>query len=515
MSFGYSVSDIIGLVQLAWTAVEGARRACGEYDDLTRELSSLHSVLNHLHFELSNPESLVNSAEDVRRAELSNHIRGCERHLGHMNTILIKYNSLSDKDRKGKQLWKKFRFGNGPVHVVAKIRGKISTYTAAISMSLHLLALGSQGRVERRLTGQAGDLRGIRESINLLVAKASSQSPEGSVMTDYANDETAFWRNLRRELVNDGYPSKAIQGQKKLIQDYIRELGSRGVLDDRADKPWKPADVLHHVEESPSTNRNSPGQILTQEEAAHETNISAETPQLPPAFSPSSAQGQQQRQEGNQGPNVSSKEPQVQITSEGDTEYGTANFEYQHDTIDQETQHEQEAREATRLFFPDSEPNLSTNLDAHAGVPTIPSVETKHEQAWPGNAQNRVSANTEHDSVGFSSGNDSETFTTQEPSQVESNQPEFQHLTPEMTKMQERISYLEELNRQQEQLLQTVLSRENLAKAPKVKFKDCVGRNFAFPIEIAKNWTVSVANPFCPTNSDWKLANGRVDTPGV
>jgi hypothetical protein len=104
MSFGYSVSDVVGLVQLAWTAVEGARRACGEYDDLTRELTSFHSVLNHLHFELSTPESLVNSAEDVRRVELSNHIRGYERHLGRINTILIQYNSLSDKDRRGTQL---------------------------------------------------------------------------------------------------------------------------------------------------------------------------------------------------------------------------------------------------------------------------------------------------------------------------------------------------------------------------------------------------------------------------
>jgi len=129
-------------------------------------------------------------------------------------------------------------------HEVAKTRGKIAMYTAATSMSLHLLAMGSQGRVERRLTGQAGDLRGIRESINLLVTKSNAQSTEGSVMTAYSNDETAFWRNLQRELVNDGYPSKAIQGQKKPIQDYIRELGSRGVFDDRTDKPPRPIDVL-------------------------------------------------------------------------------------------------------------------------------------------------------------------------------------------------------------------------------------------------------------------------------
>jgi hypothetical protein len=350
-----------------------------------------------------------------------------------MSTILIHYNSLSDKDRKDKQLWKKLRFGNGPVYDVAKIRGKILTYTAAISMSLHLLALGSQGRVERYLTDQASDLKDIGESINLLVAKANAQSPDGSVMTNYANDEIAFWWNLWRELVNDGYPSKAIQGQKKLIQDYIRELGSRGVLDDRAGKYWTPAEILHHVEQGPSANCNIPGQFLAQEEATRETNISAETPQFSSVYSPFSAQGRQQQQQQQQQyyqcPNVSSKECQVQTTSEGDAEYRTANSEDRHDTFDQATQHEQEANEATRLFFLDSE-----------------------------------------------------TFSTQEPIQIKSNQPEGQHITPEITKMLERISYLEELNHQQEQLLQTAFSRkeanksEDSTEASKIRFKDAVGR---------------------------------------
>jgi hypothetical protein len=500
MSFGYSISDIIGLVQLAWTAVEGARRACGEYDDLTRELSSLHSVLNHLHFELSNPESLVNSTEDVRRAELSNHIKGCERNLGHMNAILIKYNALSERDRKGKQLWKKLRFGNGPVHEVAKIRAKITTYTAAISMSLHLLALGSQGRVERHLTGQAGDLRGIRESINLLVAKANAQSPEGSVMTDYANDETTFWRNLRRELVNDGYPSKAIQGQKKLIQDYIRELGSRGVLDDRADKPWRTAEVLHHVEEGSSTDLNTTGQFLAQEDAS-EINTSAETPQFRSVFSPLSAQAKQQYYRYS---NVSSKEPQNETTSEGDAAVGTADTEHQHETIGQETQQGQESRETTPVFFPDSEPNISANSEAQVEMPTIPSPKAKNKQVSPENGQNTASTHTEHDSAGFSSVYDPVTFAMQEPSQSPSNRPESQQLTPDMTEMLERIRDLEERNRQQEELLQTLSSQpkgnksQNLAKGAKISFTDCVGRKFGFPIELVRTAAVSIENPFLP-----------------
>jgi hypothetical protein len=150
-----------------------------------------------------------------------------------MNSVITKFNALPDEERSGRQLWQRIRFGTGAVKDVADIRLKISTYTTAISMTLHLLSLGSQGRVERRLLRQGGELAGITESINLLVAKLSSSSPEGSIMTAYSNDDKAFWRALRRELVRDGYPSRVIHNHKDLIRDYVKELGARGVFDDR------------------------------------------------------------------------------------------------------------------------------------------------------------------------------------------------------------------------------------------------------------------------------------------
>jgi hypothetical protein len=52
-------------------------------------------------------------------------------------------------------------------------------------------------------------------------------------MTSYSNDEPAFWRSLRRELVRDGYSSRKIHEYKNLILEYVRELGPRGVLDDQ------------------------------------------------------------------------------------------------------------------------------------------------------------------------------------------------------------------------------------------------------------------------------------------
>ena len=52
MSFGYSVGDAVLITQLAWKTVQNARKACGEHDELTREVLSLHVVLSRLEQEV-------------------------------------------------------------------------------------------------------------------------------------------------------------------------------------------------------------------------------------------------------------------------------------------------------------------------------------------------------------------------------------------------------------------------------------------------------------------------------
>jgi hypothetical protein len=66
MSFGYSAGDAILLAQLAWRTLQGTIKACGEHDELTREVSSLHKVLKRLTTELENAESLLNRPGDDR-----------------------------------------------------------------------------------------------------------------------------------------------------------------------------------------------------------------------------------------------------------------------------------------------------------------------------------------------------------------------------------------------------------------------------------------------------------------
>ena len=60
MSFGYSVGDFVLLTQLAWRSLQNARRACGEHDELAREASSLHVILQRLEIEVSKPHSIFN-----------------------------------------------------------------------------------------------------------------------------------------------------------------------------------------------------------------------------------------------------------------------------------------------------------------------------------------------------------------------------------------------------------------------------------------------------------------------
>jgi len=235
MSFGFSIGDVVLLSQLAWRTVEGARSACGEHAELTREVVSLHHVIQRVSDELSNVDSLLNRVEahDGRRKELDDHINGCRQVLEVVDTILTKYNALGEDKRNGKKLWQKIKFGNGETKDLAEIRLKILTHTAAITLSLNLFMFGSQGRAEKQLESQGGDLKGIRESVNWIYAKMASDKRESSIMTSYTNDDKTFWRDLRRELVKDGYSSSSLRRHKGLIKRYMVELGDRGILDDQ------------------------------------------------------------------------------------------------------------------------------------------------------------------------------------------------------------------------------------------------------------------------------------------
>ncbi|KAK0510240.1 hypothetical protein JMJ35_007634 [Cladonia borealis] len=234
MSFGFSPSDVVVLVQLARATVRNSRKACGEYAELTRETTSLHVNLQRLERETARPESPINRPSDTCRQDLAPIVDGCRKALDVLDRILEKYNALSDEERSKGKLWKAVRFGNGELANVKDLRLKLTYYTSNLSLFLNMVSMGSMGVVEKQMYEAGGDLKDIQRSLNGITAHLMScANKEGSVLTDYADDDKAVWREFRRELIDKGFSSKVIREHKNTIQAYVKELGSRGILDDK------------------------------------------------------------------------------------------------------------------------------------------------------------------------------------------------------------------------------------------------------------------------------------------
>jgi hypothetical protein len=231
MSFGYSVGDFFSLTQLAWKVVQNSRKACGAHDELTGEVTRLHIILQRLELEMSNPESLL-SRNDIQRKELADLSSDCNKVLRVLSQVTEKYNAISDKKRTFKKFRQMIQFGNGEMLDLSEVRLKIATYMHFTAILLNLLSMGSQGRVERYMDSQSKGLREIQHSINWIVASLQAKSREGSTLTSYAEDNKTFWKDFRRECIKAGFSSSVLSRNKRFIEDYIKELGSRGALDD-------------------------------------------------------------------------------------------------------------------------------------------------------------------------------------------------------------------------------------------------------------------------------------------
>jgi len=233
MSFGFSVGDFVILTQLAYNIVQNSRKACGAHSGLTREVTSLHIVLQCLQGEVEKPNSLINRTDDGRLDELQTIVKGCDRILKVIDQVLKKYDGMSNEKKRVTRFKLKVRFGNGEMKDIEMIRQELATYTSAITLFLNLLSLGSQGKVEEHMVKNREELGELRQSLNWITAmlQASSGNREGSILTSYGDDDKAIWKQFRRELLKEGFSSHKLRTHKGLIKDYVIELGVRGALD--------------------------------------------------------------------------------------------------------------------------------------------------------------------------------------------------------------------------------------------------------------------------------------------
>lgn len=249
MSFGFSIGDIVLLTQIASKAIESTREACGERDALTREVRSLHVVLQRLAAEIEKPESLLRRCDDSRADELNTIVKGCKRTLRHLESRLKKSGALEKNGKKtGKKTWQQFRFGNKEMPALDKLRQRLATHTQHIQLFMNLLVYESQGNIEQLIEMQGAGLINIRKVLNQLVAAEMAGQREGSELTTRTDDDKSIWKDLRRALINDGISSKKIDQHKDDITSYIKGLGESGILDEEpedVDNVWNVSPHCH------------------------------------------------------------------------------------------------------------------------------------------------------------------------------------------------------------------------------------------------------------------------------
>ena len=180
------------LSQSAWKVAQNSRKACGEHDELTREVTSLHIVLKRLEHEAAKPESSMNGLNNTYRKEIEAIADGCHRVLKILDQILEKYNALGEEERSGRKLWQKIKFGNGQMADLADYRSKVVYYTSATSLYLNMISIGTMGSVEKQMNASGGDIRDIKQAVNGITAHLIAQDhTRGSVLTAYPDDDKA------------------------------------------------------------------------------------------------------------------------------------------------------------------------------------------------------------------------------------------------------------------------------------------------------------------------------------
>lgn len=232
MSFGFSVGDFLVVTQLVFRVIQNSKKACGKYNALTREVASLHVVLRRVEAERSKPDSVINQESSIYGQDLQNIVQDIHEIVKVLDTMLTKYNSLSEEKKRVTKLWQKIKFGNGEVQDLRDIMQQLSSLKSGILLIFNLALLGSQGRMEERMINHGTITSEIRETVNLFVASKAIGQKDGTVLTSRTNDDSRVWKELRRELIAEGFTSDVISDNKQLIKAYIAELGDRGALDE-------------------------------------------------------------------------------------------------------------------------------------------------------------------------------------------------------------------------------------------------------------------------------------------
>jgi len=217
MSFGFAIGDFVALGKLAWGLYKQCKGASAEFAEICNEVLSIHTALRELEDEAQNEDSILNRAGKGRQKELNNIVQNCTQILRQLESLVTRYRSLGTSQKK---VWDRIKFGDEGIQV---IRNQLVLHTSTLTLFLTSLGTGSLGRIEKKLDDIAAEIRAGHHEPSVMTAVAD----------DTASSGNEAWRLLSTELA-ENFSRQEIEAYRDEIKEYIRQLMSKGALEERA-----------------------------------------------------------------------------------------------------------------------------------------------------------------------------------------------------------------------------------------------------------------------------------------
>jgi len=244
MSFGFSPTDIVTLVQLTTRTYKGWKNACGEYGEITSTLFSFQVVLGRVQRHVKSPnESNIGSAlgvDGALRDDLQTVLLGSEKTIGELRTIVKKYPSMSTDQKSN---WDRIRFG---CKNLDSLQIRLSRDLNLISTMLLDVVLQSVDLCRQDINQVSNTLKGgIPVALEDLIEKKAADTKSASTAwTTYEHDSKEVWRELRGEMIKLGFKSDDIRANKEALLDLAKSIagGSHDAeMSEQTDAPFEDA----------------------------------------------------------------------------------------------------------------------------------------------------------------------------------------------------------------------------------------------------------------------------------
>jgi len=239
MSFGFSIGDIIKLVELTASAYSKWKNACGSYTSITRDLSVLQTILQRIEGEAKLPDSLFSRHPEDFKGWRSL-VTSCEDVVTELADIVGKYKSLGSGKQK---TWDRIRMANQDINA---IHSRLVKATTSLNALVAVTGIGSLGRIEGSQQRVEGSFDRVENEVlpELLqkMDKLAEQMRKGNAtsvtaLTTYSDDDKSIWKEFRRDLINAGIRSRDIHRHSPALRTYLARLQREGLLDETEPQP--------------------------------------------------------------------------------------------------------------------------------------------------------------------------------------------------------------------------------------------------------------------------------------